>query len=289
MKQEQTRFAPAKLNLTLDILRRRSDGYHDLQMVMQSISLRDTVTVRTGTGGDGIAVATDRLDLPGGPKNIAWQAARAFYEATGLPNQGTEIFIEKKIPMEAGMAGGSADGAAVLRALQAMLCPDLPDWELEAIAGSVGSDLPFCVRGGTALAEGRGERLTTLPPLPECHIVLCKPDFGISTPVLFRRVQVETLTRRPDLAAMRRALEEKNVPAVAKQLRNVFEDLLTEEEKEIFSIKALLRQQGALNACMTGSGTTVFGLFTEKAIAQQAEKALKMKYSQVFLVKPLSN
>ncbi|MEG1594502.1 MAG: 4-(cytidine 5'-diphospho)-2-C-methyl-D-erythritol kinase, partial [Oscillibacter sp.] len=239
MKQEQTRFAPAKLNLTLDILRRRADGYHDLEMVMQSVSLCDRVTLLCGIGGGDIVVHTDRADLPGGSKNLAWQAAQAFYEATGLPN-------------EAGLAGGSADAAAVLRILQALLYPALPDAELERIAAGVGSDVPFCVRGGTALAEGRGEILTTLPPLPACCILLCKPDFGISTPALFRRVQAEKLRDRPDLAAMRGALSEGNLPAVANRLRNVFEDVLSGDEKEIFTIKEQLLQAGALNACMTG-------------------------------------
>lgn len=284
-----TLHAPAKLNLTLDILRRREDGYHDLQMVMQSVSLCDRVTVRTGTGGEDIRVQSDCLDLPSGPSNIAWQAAQVFYTTTGISNRGTEIFIEKQIPMQAGMAGGSADGAAVLRALQRLLRPDLPDADLESMAAHVGSDVPFCVRGGTALAEGRGEVLTNLPPMPDCWILLCKPDFGISTPALFGRVQLEKISVHPNLEAMGEALRKQQLPAVAAQLCNVFEEVLSEKEQEIFAIKELLRRHGALNACMTGSGTTVLGLFADVEIARKAEIALKSCYSHVFLVKPLNH
>ena len=197
--------AHAKLNLTLDILRKRPDGYHDLRMVMQSIALHDVVTVRTETGSGEITVHTDREDLPGGPDNIAWKAARAFYDAVGQESSGTEIVLEKHIPMQAGMAGGSADGAAVLLALQSLYAPEMPREALEQVGLQVGSDVPFCVRGGTALAEGRGEVLTDLPPLPDCWIAVCKPDFGLSTPALFRRVRVDALQGRPDHDAMKRA------------------------------------------------------------------------------------
>ena len=165
--------AYAKLNLTLDILRKRPDGYHDLRMVMQRIALHDVVTVRMETGSGEITVHTDREDLPGGPDNIAWKAARAFYDAVGQESSGTEIVLEKHIPMQAGMAGGSADGAAVLLALQSLYAPEMPREALEQVGLQVGSDVPFCVRGGTCLAEGRGEILTDLPPLPDCAIVQC--------------------------------------------------------------------------------------------------------------------
>ena len=233
--------AYAKLNLTLDILRKRPDGYHDLRMVMQSIALHDTVTVRTETGDGDITVRTDREDLPGGPGNIAWKAARAFYDAVGMENGGTEILLEKRIPMQAGMAGGSADGAAVLQALRSLYAPEMPRQELERIGLQVGSDVPFCVRGGTALAEGRGEVLTDLPPLPACAIVVCKPEFGLSTPALFGRVQVEKLSRRPDHDAMKRALTAGNLGAVAQQMGNVFEEVLTaEESREIAYLKDVM-------------------------------------------------
>lgn len=280
--------AYAKLNLTLDILRKRPDGYHDLRMVMQSIALHDTVTVRTETGDGDITVRTDREDLPGGPGNIAWKAARAFYDAVGMENGGTEILLEKRIPMQAGMAGGSADGAAVLQALRSLYAPEMSRQELERIGLQVGSDVPFCVRGGTALAEGRGEVLTDLPPLPTCTIVVCKPEFGLSTPALFGRVRVEKLGRRPDHDAMKQALAAGNLGAVARQMGNVFEEVLTaEESREIAYLKDVMLRCGAFNAVMTGSGPTVFGLFAQKEQAERAAQALRSRYAQLFLTTPV--
>ena len=266
--------AYAKLNLTLDILRKRPDGYHDLRMVMQSIALHDTVTVRTETGDGDITVRTDREDLPGGPGNIAWKAARAFYDAVGMENGGTEILLEKRIPMQAGMAGGSADGAAVLQALRSLYAPEMPRQELERIGLQVGSDVPFCVHGGTCLAEGRGEVLTDLPPLPACAIVLCKPDFGLPTPELFTRVDGADLGERPDASAMAEALARGELAAVAGCLGNVFERVLTGEE-------------GALNAAMSGSGPTVFGLFTDPVKADRAAEVLGQTYRQTYLAAPV--
>ena len=282
-----TREAPAKLNLTLDILRRRPDGYHDLRMVMQAISLSDTVTV-TETAGEEITVRTDREDLPAGRDNIAWKAADVFFRAAGVPRHGLAITLEKRIPDQAGMAGGSTDGAAVLKILRELYCPELPDAALEEMAAAVGSDVPFCVRGGTALAEGRGEILTTLPPLPDCWIALCKPDFGLSTPALFGRVRVEKLLRRPDHEAMERALAAGDLRAVAGWMGNVFEEVLTPSEaEEICRIKGQLLSHGALNAVMTGSGPTVFGLFEKEAAACRAAEALKERYGQAFTAKPV--
>jgi 4-diphosphocytidyl-2-C-methyl-D-erythritol kinase len=283
-----TESAPAKLNLTLDILRRRPDGYHDMCMVMQSVSLCDTLTVETGTGAGGIRVATKGAALPDGPENLAYRAAAAFFAAVGMENGGTQITIEKRIPMQAGMAGGSADAAAVLRALRTLCCPTLSEEALEEIGTQVGSDVPFCVRGGAALAEGRGERLRTLNALPDCDIVLCKPDFGLPTPALFGRVQVERLEGHPDTAAMCDALARQDLGAVAAALGNVFETLLTpEEHREIFAIGDTLRAHGALGALMTGSGPTVFGLFPQGGAAAVAAQALRGRYAQTFLAKPL--
>ena len=288
--REQTVLAYAKVNLTLDILRRRPDGYHDLEMVMQSISLHDVVTVRAETGSGGIIVHAGREDLPSGPENIAWKAADAFFRAAGLRSDGVEITIEKNIPAAAGMAGGSADGAAVLRALRDILCPEMPDTELEEIGARVGSDVPFCVHGGTALAEGRGERLTDLPPMPACSMVICKPEFGLSTPKLFGRVRADELKRRPDHDAMKAALAAGDLPGVAGSLCNVFCEVLTEEEAlEIAHIRHAMLENGALNAVMTGSGPTVFGLFEKEAAARAAADLLKEEYAQVFLAEPVNS
>ena len=282
-----TEQAPAKVNLTLDILGKRPDGYHDLKMVMQTVSLYDTVTV-TETAGESVSVSVDRGDLPAGPDNIAWKAADVFFRRTGLPRRGLAIALHKRIPAQAGMAGGSADGAAVLRVLRRLYAPELPQAELEDMAAAVGSDVPFCVRGGTVLAEGRGERLQDLPPMPACWLALCKPAFGLSTPALFGRVRTAELKRRPDHGAMEQALRTGELTAVARQLANVFEEVLTAEEaREIRAIQEMLLSRGALGAVMTGSGPTVFGLFAEQTRAEGAAAALRRPDRQVFVARPV--
>lgn len=280
--------AYAKVNLTLDVLGKRPDGYHDLRMVMQSVSLADIIAV-TEQSGEKIAVRCDRADLPSGPTNIAWRAADAFFAATGVPRHGLDIAIEKHIPAQAGMGGGSADGGAVLRVLRDWYAPSMPDAALARIGATAGSDVPFCVLGGAALAEGRGEVLTPLPALPDCVILLCKPDFGLSTPALFRRVDDVSPLERPDNAAMAGALRRRDLAAVAENLRNVFEEALTEEERrEIEGIKTTMLRGGALNAAMTGSGPTVFGLYADLSAARAAEEVLRRRYDQVFLAGPQS-
>ena len=272
-------LAYAKLNLTLDILRRRADGYHDLRMVMQTVSLHDDVRV-TLTEGDGISCCCG--EIPGDESNLAVKAARAFFARTGIPPRALAIDIVKRIPAQAGMAGGSADAAAVLRALRTLLSPELSDEALERIGADVGSDVPFCVRGGTALAEGRGERLTTLPPAPSCHAVLCKPDFSISTPMLFSRVRAEELTDRPDTDGMLDALRRGDARGVFARVKNVFEQVLPPEYGEVFAIRDSLLALGAEAAAMTGSGPTVFGLFRDAQAAEAARETLRRRYAQTF-------
>ena len=271
--------AYAKLNLSLDILRRREDGYHDLQMVMQSISLADTLTITPGAG----RMDTNLSYLPADGRNLAQAAAAAFRAATGLDIQ-VDIAIQKHIPVCAGLAGGSSDAAAVLRALNehtgAGLSPEL----LAKIGEAVGSDVPYCVLGGTALAEGRGEVLTPLSPLPPCHVAVCKPPFPISTPQLFARVDTKIITRRPDTQGLIAALGRGDLPDVARRMYNVFEDVLEPRRRaQIDAIKAQLIDCGALGASMTGSGPTVFGLFLDESAAHRAVKALQEQYREVFL------
>lgn len=278
--------APAKLNLTLDILRRREDGYHDLKMVMIAVDLCDCLTVRLRSDGK-IKVRVPGTDLPEGEDNLAGKAARTFFNETGLA-PGVEITIKKHIPSQAGMAGGSSDAAAVLRALRKLLRPQLTVRQLEIMGERVGSDVPYCVRGGTVLAEGRGERLTNWPAMPPCWIVVCKPEFGLSTPELFGRVQAEKLRLRPDHAAMYAALLSGDLRAVAAQTANVFEEILTPREaEEVGDIRARLCRCGAENARMTGSGPTVFGLFQGSEGARRAVEELRTHYPRTLLTRPL--
>lgn len=192
------RKAPCKINLALDILGRRPDGYHEMDMIMQTVSLWDCVSVRPAPAGFAIHTGGDLI--PAGKKSLEQRASEAFFAHVGREMPGLCVELEKHTPAYAGLGGGSADVAALLRILRDTYAPDLRDETLEAIGLEIGSDMPFCVRGGTALAQGRGERLTDLPPLPPCWIVLCKPSFGIPTPELFALVDERPLTRRPDLA-----------------------------------------------------------------------------------------
>ena len=277
--------ANAKINLTLDILRKREDGYHEMQMVMQAVTLADTLTVAPARGSEGQAVS-DLHFLPTGDKNLAQMAAAAFRRATGLGGE-VDVSIQKRVPVCAGLAGGSADAAAVLTAMNALTGAGLTPLELAKIGEAVGSDVPFCVLGGTALAEGRGELLTPLPPLPPCHIALCKPPFSISTPQLFGRVNVRKIVRRPDTAGVMAALEAGDLAGVARRLYNVFEDVLEPRRlAEINEIKSILIDCGALGASMSGSGPSVFGLFADSDRAQEACGRLRNSYRDVFLCAP---
>ena len=275
--------AQAKLNLTLDVLGCRADGYHDLRMVMQSIALEDTLTIRPGTG-DGIQVRTNLSFLPNGDKNLAAIAARQFWKAMGQEETPLDIEIRKCIPVCAGMAGGSTDAAAMLRALNEQAGYPFTVKELARIGEGVGSDVPYCVMGGTALAEGRGEVLTVLPALPKCHVVVCKPDFPVSTPELFHRIDSVKLRRRPDTQGVLAALQAGDLGGVARRMYNVFEDVLPERQmSQVREIKQVLIDSGALGAVMTGTGPTAFGLFDNPEQAETAYMRLSENYRECYL------
>ncbi len=279
-----TEPAYAKLNLALDILGKRPDGYHEMRMVMQSIDLADHVTVSTCPGKE-IVVTTDLPYLPKGDGNIAAKAALWFFSSVGMEPEGLAIDIQKNVPVCAGMAGGSSDGAAVLRVLRRLYMPDMTEEQLEEIGALVGSDVPYCVRGGTVLAEGRGERLTDLPPLPPCWLVVCKPSCSVSTPELFAQVRLKKLRCHPDTAGMMNALERQDLEGIARRLYNVFEDVLPRRYAEVFVIKNELLELGAMAASMTGSGPTVFGIFQDQETAAQAAGALSKQYA-AYLCRP---
>ena len=279
--------AYAKLNLALDVLGRRADGYHEMRMVMQSVTLSDRIRLETGTGRP-LRMTTDLGFLPSNEKNLAAVAALRLCEAAGVSSEGLAFDLSKTIPVCAGLAGGSADAAAVLRGLNRLMRLGLSSAELAEIGARVGSDVPYCVRGGTALAEGRGERLTPLPPLPRCHVVLCKPAFSVSTPDLFERIDGVRLRRRPDTLGLLGALEAGDLAGVARRMYNVFEDALPPRRAgEIGEIRNSLIQYGALGASMSGTGPTVFGLFRDASAARHACSALRETYRETFLAQGL--
>ena len=286
MKNQLTVHANAKINLTLDILGRRPDGYHDLEMVMQSVALHDVVTVKLNSA-QGINVKSSSALLMNNESNTAYKAAFRFFEYCGISDRGAEIEIIKKIPMEAGMAGGSADAAAVIVALNTLCGTHLPDEKLWEIGVKVGADVPFCITGGTMLAQGKGEVLSRLPALSGFSappaILLCKPDTGVSTGRAYAAVDncPSGELVRPSAERMRAALSAQDVKGGAVALGNVFEQVLRLEECEF--IKGEMLRGGALGACMSGSGTTVFGLFDSEECAKQSALTLSETFSNTFL------
>ena len=276
--------ALAKLNLTLDVLSKRPDGYHDLQSIMQTVSIRDDVTLELGTG-EPWSLVCNWDTVPADETNLAWKAARAFFDATGKDPNGLTIRIEKRIPTQAGLGGGSADAGAVLRALDRHYEMPLSVLALCELGAQVGSDVPFCTLCGTAMVEGRGERLRKLPDLPETIFVICKPDFSVSTPELYRKLDETAIAKRPDQRAMEAAIARGDLGQIAENIGNVFEPVVTAEHLELNYIRSILNTYGSLGQQMTGSGSAVFGIFDSFEYAAVACTMLKENYPQVYIAK----
>ena len=277
-----TEGAFAKLNLTLDVLDRREDSYHDLCSVMQAVTLRDDIEIDVDTGKPW-RLLCDRAEIPADAANLAWKAARVFFDTLGGEPDGLEIRITKRIPSQAGLGGGSADAAAVLRALNRWRGYPLSVYALCELGAQIGSDVPFCVLCGTALAEGRGERLTKLPDAPKLFYVVCKPELSLSTPELYAKLDAMTIGQRPDAVAMQAALQRGDLEAIGKQLCNVFEQAVIPEYPELNYIKSVMMSYGAYGSLMTGSGSAVFGIFDSFEAAAVSCMMLKENYPQVFI------
>jgi 4-diphosphocytidyl-2-C-methyl-D-erythritol kinase len=256
-------------------------------MVMQSVSLRDEVTL-TLTEEEGIRLSTEWGFLPTDGRNTAVSAARVFAEAADVNLDGLHIHLDKHIPVCAGTAGGSSDGAAVLRGLNRLFGTGFSIEELAKLGEQVGSDVPYCVIGGTMLAQGRGEILTPLPELPPCHIVMCKPAFAISTGELFHHLDTVRLRCRPDTEGLIAALERGELGEVARRMYNVFSDALPDNRQSVVAeIQNALIQEGALGACLSGTGPTVFGLFEDRRLAERASAVLGQSHRETHLVVPI--
>lgn len=265
--------APAKINLSLDVVGRRADGYHLLSTVMQSLELADCVTVALDPGSTGIRLTCSAAGIPLDRRNTAWRAAQSFMKAIGLET-GVSIGIEKKIPVSAGLAGGSADAAAVLYALNNLLPGRLARSQLFDLAGSIGADVPFCLQGATVLCEGIGEKLTLLPSLDKIPVLLCKPDFGLSTPWVFSRLDRGNLGPRPDQPAILAALQAHDLTGLSLNTANVLESVSLPAYPVLQDLKHLLKNAGASVALMSGSGPTVFGLFLDGAACETARQQM---------------
>ena len=275
-----TELAPAKLNLTLEVGEKRSDGYHEVQSVMSCAALYDEVTLESGTSG-GISMTCDCPGLPLDDTNLCLRAARLFFKKTGIPCDGLHIDLTKRIPMQSGLGGGSADAAAVLRGLRKLYRPEMMIKDLERMAAELGSDVPFCVRSVTAMVRGRGEQLLKLPKLPLCWFVICKPEFSFSTAEMYAKLDEKEPVSSIDTLGLIKALEYQDMQEISDRLGNCFEGVL-EESSEIFAIKNRLLALGARNACMSGSGSAVYGLFTQEDEAKAAAAELQKAYPQTW-------
>ena len=278
--------AYAKINLTLDVLGKREDGYHDLKSVMQTVSVRDDIEIDVGTG-KAWKLLCDREDIPTDETNLAWKAAKVFCDALGFDPNGLEIRITKRIPSQAGLGGGSADAAAVLRALNRHYASPLSVFALAELGARVGSDVPFCVVGGTCMVEGRGERLRPLPGMPDCIFVICKPEFSVSTPELYRVIDSVSIPKRPDHQAMESALLAGDLQKVCQNIHNVFDPVVSAEHPELNYIKSLFYNYGAAGYQMTGSGSACYAVAGEFEVAAVLCNMLRENYPQIFIAKPV--
>ena len=276
-----TVYAPAKINLTLDIVGVREDGYHLLESIFQSVSVYDTITVKK-KWGKGITLVADKCHCPV-EKNTAYKAAQAFFRYTGL-KKGVKIKLDKHIPQQAGMGGGSADAAGVLWALNRLFDTRLTVAQLCEIGLTVGADVPFCVMGGTAFVTGIGEGLHPLPSLPDCYIVVVQPDQGISTKEAYAAVDHAQIVERPDHAAAVAALKAGDLEGVCKQAVNVFETATDLEG--VKEIRRRMEEYGPLCSQMTGSGSCVFAIFSDRWAAMDCQADLQQDYSTAFVCRP---
>ena len=277
-----TEMANAKVNLTLCVGKKRPDGYHQVETVMTGVALGDTVTLERHPG-----IRDELICLPPVTErvedNLCMKALRVFFAEFGAREEYVTITLTKQIPTQAGLGGGSSDAAAVLRGLRRLYAPQLSDTRLEEMAAQLGSDVPYFIRGGTVLATGRGEQLTTLPPMPPCWFVVVKPEEGYATGAMYSAIDRAGAAKWMDSQAVCQALAAGNLAGVAAGLDNDFQRVLP-EGSAVPEIVETLRQTGALNAQMTGSGSAVFGLFRDREAAEAAAAALQADYPRTFCV-----
>lgn len=265
--------ALAKINLGLDVLGRREDGYHDVRMVMQTIYLYDNITIQRKKT-PGITLESNLYFLPNDEGNIAYKAAKMLMEEFQIQD-GVHITLDKHIPVAAGLAGGSSNAAAVLVGMNRMFSLGLTEKELMERGVKLGADVPYCVMRGTVLAEGIGEKLTRLSPLPKCYILIAKPGISVSTRMVYEKLDALEITEHPDIDGLLHGLENQNLEQIAGSMGNVLEQVTIDAYPVIEEIKDAMKAEGALNAMMSGSGPTVFGIFADRQTAKRAQNRLK--------------
>lgn len=278
--------AYAKINLSLDVLRKREDGYHEIRMIMQTLDLHDTITIKK-MHKDSIEVRTNLPYLPVDHRNLAFKAALLFKEAMHI-GDGLQLNIHKRIPVAAGLGGGSADAAAVLEGLDRMYQTGISLQDMINLGVRLGADVPFCIMKGTALAEGIGEVLTPVKQMPDCYILLIKPNLIVSTKHVYQSLRLEHDTPHPDIDRMLHAINSHSLADMAACMGNVLESVTVRDHPVIQEIKDKLILSGSMASLMSGSGPSVFGLFDSKEAADEAYEYLsKCKYcQQIFLARP---
>lgn len=278
-----TKQAYAKINLCLDVLRRRPDGYHDVKMIMQTVGIFDVLTFEKKEEA-GITLTVDHAEIPADGDNLIVKAARLVLDAYQL-KEGVHISLQKNIPIAAGMAGGSTDAAAVFHGLKELFDLPMSVEEMKQLGVKIGADVPYCIEGGTKLSEGIGEVLTPLPAPPKAYLVIAKPDINVSTKFVYENLHANSLTYHPDVDGMIAALKEEDLQGITDRLGNVLETVTVKAYPIIEEIKDLLKEKGALNALMSGSGPTVFGIFADEETAEAAKEAVLKKQlaKQVFV------
>ena len=263
----------AKINLGLDVLGKREDGYHEVRMIMQTIRMYDQLDMRKSVE-PGIHLTTNKKYIPVDENNLVWRAAKLMMDTCGII-EGVSIHLHKVIPVAAGMAGGSSDAAATLVGMNRLFHCGLSKEKLMELGVQIGADVPYCVLRGTALAEGIGEKLTVLPPMPDCWILIGKPGISVSTKYVYTILDLNTDTVHPDIDGMKKALEDGNLYGITERMGNVLQDVTIPAYPEVERIKEQMKTLGAVNAMMSGSGPTVFGIFDNEEKAQEACQKLR--------------
>lgn len=265
--------AYAKINLGLDVIRRRPDGYHEVKMIMQTVGICDTLTIAKSNNKEIILMVGD-APLPCDRSNLIYKAAEMVMQQFDL-QEGVEITLEKNIPIAAGMAGGSSDAAAVFRGMNRLFDLGMSLSDMQKLGVKIGADIPYCIMGGTALSEGIGEILSELPTPPDAYLLIAKPDIDVSTKFVYENLHADTLAYHPDVDGMVEALTAGDLKGITDRMGNVLETVTEKAYPVIGKIKSLMKTEGAENALMSGSGPTVFGIYKEKEAAERACKVLQ--------------
>ena len=276
--------AYGKINLSLDVVGKREDGYHLLKMIMQSVDVYDSISFEKCNKG--INISCNKPYIPTDDKNLVYKAAKLFMDTYDI-NEGVNIYIKKNIPVSAGMAGGSTDAAAVFKALREMFKIDVDDNELMNLGVKIGADVPYCIIGGTALCEGIGEIITPLAPFKNHILVLVKPNFGVSTKEVYKNLDTSKIFKHPNTNILIKAMEEENLEDVCGNMKNLLENVTLRKYPVLKRIKEDMIKMGAMGSMMSGSGPTIFAFFDDMLKAQRCYDKFKTQYREVYITRTI--